>query len=88
MKKIILAVAMVLGVSQAHAHGIPAWVCSMRFKGEAEGLKLIYGDYTFNGRGELFCVNPAGHKESYPVIVSMNSKKLSPQVSFGHMRLY
>ncbi|HEY8272752.1 MAG TPA: hypothetical protein VIG33_17795 [Pseudobdellovibrionaceae bacterium] len=87
MKKIILAIAMVLGVSQAHAHSVPAWVCSLSFKGEAEGFKLIYGDYAFNGKGDLLCANPAGKSVAYPVIVTMNSKKLSPQVSFGRMRL-
>jgi hypothetical protein len=88
MKKVILAIAMVLGVSQAHAIQAPAWACSLSFKGEAEGLKLIYGHYSFDGRGNLFCFSPTGQSVNYPVRVTMNAKKLSPQISFGRMKLF
>lgn len=87
MKKFILAIAMVLGVSQAQAHSVPAWVCSMGFRGASEGFKLIYGSYAFNGRGSLLCTSPGGKTVNYPVIITMNARKFSPQVSFGRMKL-
>jgi len=87
MKKAILAIAMFLGVSQAQAFTAPAWACSLSFKGEARGLKLIVGDYKFDGKGSLFCVSPTGQNVDYPVTVTMNAKKLSPQISFGKMKL-
>lgn len=87
MKKMLLAIAMVLGAAQAHAFTAPAWACSLSFKGEAEGLKVIVGNYTFDGKGSLLCVSPTGQHVDYPVTVTMNAKKFSPQISFGHMQL-
>lgn len=87
MKKMILAIAMVLGASQAHAFTAPAWACSLSFKGEAKGLKVIVGEYKFNGSGTLLCASPTGQHVDYPVNVTMGGALLSPQVSFGYMQL-
>lgn len=87
MKKVILAIAMVLGVSQAHAFQAPAWACSMNFKGTAKGVKLLVGSYKFSGKGNLFCVSPTGQTADYPVTVTMNAAPLSPQISLGYMQL-
>jgi len=87
MKKVMLAIAMVLGVSQAHAFTAPAWACSLNFKGEARGLKVIVGEYKFAGKGNLLCATPTGQVADYPVTVTMNAAPLSPQISFGYMKL-
>jgi hypothetical protein len=87
MKKAILAIALFLGVSQAHAITAPAWACSLSFKGEGHGLKLLVGDYKFAGKGNLLCATPTGQVADYPVTVTMNAKKLSPQIAFGTMKL-
>lgn len=87
MKKAILAIAMFLGVSQAHAIQAPAWACSMGFKGEAQGVKVIVGTYNFEGKGDLFCVSPTGQTANYPVTVTMEARKFSPQIALGHMKL-
>lgn len=87
MKKVILAIAMVLGVSQAHAFQAPAWACSMGFKGTAKGVKILVGSYKFSGKGNLLCVSPTGQTADYPVTVTMNAAPLSPQISLGYMQL-
>jgi hypothetical protein len=53
MKKAILAIAMVLGASQAHAFTAPAWACSLSFKGAAKGLKVWWANTNLMVR-ELF----------------------------------
>jgi len=87
MKKMILAIAMVLGASQAHAFTAPAWACSLNFKGAAKGLKVLVGEYKFSGKGNLICATPTGQVAEYPVTVTMNSAPLSPQIAFGYMQL-
>ncbi|MBS1971266.1 MAG: hypothetical protein JSU04_13235 [Bdellovibrionales bacterium] len=87
MKKMILAIAMVLGASSAHAFTAPAWACSLSFKGESQGLKVIVGNYSFDGKGDLLCVTPTGQVADYPVTVTMEAKKFSPQVALGHMKV-
>ncbi|WP_413289619.1 hypothetical protein [Bdellovibrio sp. HCB337] len=87
MKKAILAIALFLGVSQAQAFQAPAWACSLAFKGEASGVKIILGDYQFNGKGELACISPTGQKAQYPVTVTMAAKPLSAQIALGKMEL-
>lgn len=87
MKKMILAIAMVLGASSAHAFTAPAWACSLNFNGTAKGLKVIVGEYKFTGKGNLLCATPTGEVADYPVTVTMDAAPLSPQVSFGYMKL-
>jgi len=87
MKKMILAIALVLGATQAHAFTAPAWACSLSFKGQAQGLKVILGKYSFNGKGNLFCASPTGQHVDYPVKVTMNAKFLSPQIALGNLKL-
>jgi hypothetical protein len=87
MKKMILAIAMVLGASSAHAITSPTWACSLNFNGTAKGLKILVGEYKFAGKGNLLCATPTGQVADYPVNVTMNAAPLSPQVSFGYMKL-
>ncbi len=94
MKKIMMALTMLVGMSQAHAQldtqevkSAPAWICSMHFKGQATGVKFLLGFYQFNGTGELNCVSASGVHQSYPIKLTMKAKALSPQISFGHMEL-
>ncbi|MFM6928842.1 MAG: hypothetical protein ACKOX6_10290 [Bdellovibrio sp.] len=87
MKKVLLALAMVLGAGSAHAFTAPAWSCNLNFKGEASGFKVILGNYQYNGKGTLSCMNPSGEVAEYPVTVKMKAKALSPQVAIGRMEL-
>lgn len=87
MKKVLLMIGLVLGVSQAQAFQAPAWACSLNFTGTAKGLKVIVGDYKFSGKGNLLCVSPTGQTADYPVTVTMKAAPLSPQISFGYMQL-
>ncbi|QDK39302.1 hypothetical protein [Bdellovibrio sp. NC01] len=88
MKKVLLAIAMVLGTATANASiEAPAWACNLAFKGEAQGFKVILGSYHYEGQGDLNCVSLTGQTAHYPVRVTMKAKPLSPQVAFGRMEL-
>lgn len=88
MKKVLLTIAMVLGTASAQAYQAPAWACNLSFKGEAHGFKILFGNYHYNGKGNLNCVNLTGQTVHYPVKVTMKAKPLSPQIAFGHMELF
>lgn len=88
MKKVLLAIAMVLGTATANASlEAPAWACNLAFKGQAQGFKVILGNYHYEGQGDLNCVSLTGQTAHYPVNVTMKAKPLSPQVAFGRMEL-
>ncbi|QDK47018.1 hypothetical protein DOM22_18565 [Bdellovibrio sp. ZAP7] len=87
MKKAFLVIAMVLGFSQAHAYTAPAWACNLNFKGTASGVKVILGNYEYNGKGTLACMSPTGQTAEYPVTVTMKAKPFSPQIALGKMEL-
>lgn len=87
MKKMLLAIAMVLGTVSAHATEAPAWVCHLGFKGEAHGFKVLVGNYHYHAKGNLDCVSLTGRTVHYPIKIEMKAKPLSPQIAFGHMEL-
>lgn len=83
----MLMIAMVLGTASAHALEAPAWACSLSFRGQAQGIKILLGHYQYNGKGDLNCVSALGHTAHYPVTVTMKAKAFSPQVALGRMEL-
>ena len=87
MKKVLAAIAIVLGATQAQAAAAPAWVCGLNFAGTAKGIKLLIGTYSFKGEGELSCVSANGHRAEYPVTITMKAAPLSPGLSLGKMKL-
>ncbi|MGZ3775409.1 MAG: hypothetical protein ACXVCY_08080 [Pseudobdellovibrionaceae bacterium] len=87
MKKMLLTAAIVLGATSANAFQAPAWACNLSFKGQAHGLKVLFGHYQYEGKGDLNCINVTGQTAHYPVKVNMKAKPLSPQIAFGHMEL-
>ena len=87
MKTVFMTLALVLGLSQANATAAPAWACSMHFKGEASGVKILVGFYNFNGTGNLNCTSATGERKLYPIKLTMKAAPLSPQISFGKMEL-
>jgi hypothetical protein len=88
VKKVLLALAMVLGTASAQAATSDSWNCSFGFNGVSTGIKIFVGLYNFNGRGALQCVSDAGEKVSYPVKVSMHAAPISPSISLGVMKVY
>lgn len=87
MKKLFVAIALVLGAAQAQAYTAPAWACNLSFKGTAQGFKVIFGKYEYNGRGDLNCISLTGQKAQYPVTVTMKAAPLSAQIALGRMEL-
>ncbi len=94
MKAVLLSLALVFGLSQAHAQveqqevkSLPAWACAMHFKGKAAGVKFLLGFYHFDGVGTLNCTSASGVKKSYPIKLTMKAKPLSAQISLGKMEL-
>ncbi len=93
MKKVLLAIAMVLGTAaQAQAlepvkFEAPAWACNLAFQGQAHGFKVILGHYEYNGKGDLNCVSLSGERASYPVLVTMKAAPLSAQIALGKMEM-
>lgn len=61
----------------------PLWTCSLDFKGNASGLKIIIGTYQFYATGKLSCLNINGSKVNYPVSLVMKSALISPAVAIG-----
>jgi hypothetical protein len=92
MKKVLLALAVVLGAASAQAttsaKASQAWNCSFGFNGVSTGVKIFIGFYNFNGKGSLQCVSDAGETVTYPVKVTMRAAPLSPSISLGVMHLY
>lgn len=89
MKKLIVTLSLVLMGLAAHAEkNVPAWACTMNFKGTQQGLQLILGQYKFEGHGSLTCIDPMGQHKTIPVKVEMMTAKLSPSISFGYLELY
>src|SRR5690349_18284968 len=94
MKNIMIAIALMLGTTQAFARDTrenrtspQAWACSMGFQGEAVGVKLIIGFYKFNGKGTLNCISASNERVSYPITVSMRAAPLSANLSLAKMEL-
>jgi hypothetical protein len=87
MKKVLAAMAIVLGATQAHAVTAPAWVCGLNFSGTEQGIKVLIGSFSFKGQGDLSCVSATGQRADYPVTVTMKAAPLSPQIAFGKMKL-
>lgn len=94
MKKIIVLAALTLAcgigftTQKAQAADAPAWVCNLAFKGQAKGLKIILGKYTFEGEGNLRCVSALGSAYDFPVALSMRAAPLSPGIALGKYNVY
>lgn len=95
MKFVFTALLTFLAITPVHAQveaqaatAAPAWVCGLEFQGEAQGFKILIGEYKFKGTGDLRCVSANGVEAVYPVVVKMKALPLSPQISLGWMELY
>lgn len=89
MKKVLLAMALVLGTFSAKAANASeqAWNCSFGFQGQSVGMKILVGFYHLDGRGSLKCVSDDGQVANYPVKVRMAALPLSPAISLGVMHV-
>ena len=81
------ALALLTSVN-ARAEGSPAWVCALDFNGRAEGFQVIVGHFKMEGTGELSCANLDGRREAIPVKLTMGSRFLAPEFSFGGFDIY
>jgi hypothetical protein len=61
----------------------PIWTCNMKFAGEAHGLQVVLGRFTLNATGTIYCWNPLGGTQTIPVLVTMKSGIVSPNISAG-----
>jgi hypothetical protein len=97
MKNLIFAIVVIAssfsGIgSLAHAESdqfeqngarAPIWTCNMKFAGEGHGFQVVLGRFKLNGAGTIYCWNPLGDTQTIPVLVTMKSAIVSPNVSVG-----
>ena len=86
MKKVLLAVAVVLSGSVAMAD-VPAWLCAVNFTGTSKSVQIIVGNSEFNGTGTVRCVSAGNERVELPVKITMHSH-FAPRIGLGKMELY
>lgn len=88
--KTIAALAIIASglTASANTESVPAWACSLNFKGVSQGIQILIGYSEFKGTGTLRCTSATGEKVSYPLNVKMGASPLAPRISIGYMELY
>ena len=86
MKKVLLAVAVVLSGSVAMAD-VPAWLCALNFTGKSKSVQIIVGKSEFNGSGTVRCISAGNERVELPVKITMHSH-FAPRIGLGKMELY
>lgn len=92
MKKSLLGLVAVLLMStsafaQNRTLQDALWACTMGYDVESEGVQILFGNFSLEGKGQLDCVALDGQKVSYPLNVSISANKLSPTIGLGKFRV-
>lgn len=88
MKKLFFALALLLGTNFAQAQEGKLWACGMEFKGVAQGIQILVGDFKLKSTGKLTCDDGNGTTEVIPVRVTMGAAPFAPRIAFGAFEVY
>lgn len=86
---LLSAMALVFSANFAQAEKVeaPLWTCSVAFDVKGGGVKLLVGDFTLRGPGQISCIDVTGNVQEIPVTVTMGGKPFSLTLAIGKMHL-
>ncbi len=62
--------------------------CYVKFRAQAEGRQIFFGDYSIEGTGEVFCMNEMGESSSMAIRIKMDSSAGPFGINLGNYTFY